>query len=86
MDSRNPKTVAKALEYGVDFVNDVGGLSDPEMLAVVRDAGCQAVAMHSVSVPADADLRLADGESATAQIAAMGGGKNGILGAQSAGL
>jgi dihydropteroate synthase len=39
---------AKALEAGAHVVNDVsGGLGDPAMADVVRDAGCPWVLMHS---------------------------------------
>ena len=53
VDTRHPKTAAKAIEHGVDFINDVSGLSDPAMLELAADNNCQWIAMHSVSVPAD---------------------------------
>lgn len=51
VDSRNVGVVEKALAYGVDLINDVGGLQDREMLALVKDSDCQVVAMHSLEVP-----------------------------------
>lgn len=53
LDTRNASVAASALETGVDFINDVGGLSDPDMLALAGDSRCQWIAMHSLSVPAD---------------------------------
>ncbi len=51
IDTRHAMVAARALEAGADIVNDVCGLADPEMQAVVREHGCQAVAMHSLTVP-----------------------------------
>ncbi len=53
VDTRHPQTAAKAIECGVDYINDVAGLSDPAMLELAADSNCQWIAMHSVSVPAD---------------------------------
>ncbi|MYD76278.1 MAG: dihydropteroate synthase [Gammaproteobacteria bacterium] len=70
IDSRHWRTVARALELGVDCVNDVGGLGDPKMCAMVRESGCDAVAMHSVTVPVDPDRGLPKSDSALAQVKA----------------
>ncbi len=53
VDTRHPQTAAKAIEYGVDFINDVAGLSDPAMIELAASSNCDWIAMHSVSVPAD---------------------------------
>ena len=55
VDTRHAQTAAKAIDCGVDFINDVGGLSDPAMLELAADSNCEWIAMHSVSVPADPD-------------------------------
>jgi len=68
LDSRNPQTLEKALRYGVNVINDVTGLGNAGMQALARDSGCQVVAMHSLTVPADAARTLPPGRSATAQI------------------
>ncbi len=47
IDTTSAATAARALEAGAAVVNDVsGGLADPEMAAVVRDAGCPWILMH----------------------------------------
>jgi dihydropteroate synthase len=47
VDTYRAAVAAQALEAGAQLVNDVsGGLGDPEMAAVVRDAGCPWVLMH----------------------------------------
>jgi dihydropteroate synthase len=47
IDTTRAAVAAAALEAGVTVVNDVsGGLADPEMAAVVAEAGCPWVLMH----------------------------------------
>jgi dihydropteroate synthase len=47
IDTYRASVAAAALEAGVSVVNDVsGGLADPAMAAVVRDAGCPWILMH----------------------------------------
>jgi dihydropteroate synthase len=47
IDTYRASVAAAALEAGVSVVNDVsGGLADPGMAAVVRDAGCPWILMH----------------------------------------
>lgn len=46
-DTRKAEVAHRALEAGADLVNDVGGLRDPKLIAVVAAAGCPVIAMHS---------------------------------------
>ncbi|HEY8302938.1 MAG TPA: dihydropteroate synthase [Jatrophihabitans sp.] len=47
VDTYHAAVAAAALQAGASVVNDVsGGLGDPAMLAVVRDAGCPWILMH----------------------------------------
>jgi dihydropteroate synthase len=47
IDTYRASVAASALEAGVTVVNDVsGGLGDPAMAEVVRDAGCPWILMH----------------------------------------
>ena len=47
IDTYRASVATSALEAGVSVVNDVsGGLADPEMAGVVRDAGCPWILMH----------------------------------------
>ena len=50
------------------MVNDVSGLNDPLMQQLVRESGCQAVAMHSVTIPVEPGKILAEDESAVSQV------------------
>ena len=46
VDTWKPPVAAAAVAAGAEIVNDTGGLKDPAMVALVRDAGVGAVAMH----------------------------------------
>jgi dihydropteroate synthase len=47
VDTYRARVAAAALDAGATVVNDVsGGLGDPDMAAVVRDAGCPWILMH----------------------------------------
>jgi dihydropteroate synthase len=47
IDTTRAAVAAAALTAGVSAINDVsGGLADPSMAAVVRDAGCSWILMH----------------------------------------
>ena len=68
LDSRHPQVVEKALNLGIDMINDVTGLADPGMVSLVRDSGLDAVAMHAMSVPVDPAMLLPGDRPATAQL------------------
>ncbi len=68
LDSRHPEVIEKGITNGIDLINDVTGLDDPEMVALARDSDCQVIAMHAMSVPVDPTLILPGDRSATEQI------------------
>jgi dihydropteroate synthase len=47
VDTRKGPVAAASLEAGADLINDVGGLTDPELRRAVAQAGCPVVVMHS---------------------------------------
>ncbi|MGI0054854.1 MAG: dihydropteroate synthase [Thermoplasmata archaeon] len=51
VDTRHAEVARRALARGADLINDVSGLSDPEMRRVVRDAGAAAIVMHMRGSP-----------------------------------
>jgi 2-amino-4-hydroxy-6-hydroxymethyldihydropteridine diphosphokinase / dihydropteroate synthase len=53
VDTYHPETARRALALGVDMINDVSGLTSPEMIELAGASGKDWVAMHHVSVPAD---------------------------------
>ena len=68
LDSRNARTVNKALAFGIDIINDVSGLDDPEMLAVARQSDGDIVAMHAMTVPVEPGVLLPPERPAVDQI------------------
>ena len=53
IDTYHPETAYKALENGVDIVNDVSGLGNDAMLDIAKSSNNTFIAMHSVTVPVD---------------------------------
>ena len=51
VDTRRYQTAQRAIELGVDWINDVCGFSDANMCQVVKDAAVDLVFMHSLCVP-----------------------------------
>ncbi len=45
-DTRHAATAERALAVGADIINDVTGLEDPGMAALIARSGCGAVLMH----------------------------------------
>ncbi len=58
VDTRHAATARRALDEGAGWINDVGGLTDPEMVAVAAAARCRVVVMHSLGLPPTRDRVL----------------------------
>lgn len=52
IDTRHPEVAVKALNLGVDWINDVSGLDDPAMREIVSQSQVDCVVMHHLSIPA----------------------------------
>jgi len=61
VDTYHPETARRALDIGVDIINDVSGLSAPAMLDIALDSERDWVAMHHLSIPADPAVTLPAG-------------------------
>ncbi len=68
IDSRHAATLEKALRHGVGMINDVTGFRDPAIREMAKASGCQVVAMHSMSIPADAKIVLPASDTAVNQL------------------
>ncbi len=90
VDTRHAQTAARALNLGVNIINDVSGLTDPAMLEALAEHECDIVVMHALSVPADPAITLpwdADviaellrwKETVTANAAAQGIGRHRLI-------
>lgn len=63
LDSRHPKNVARALEVAhLDWINDVSGFDQPDMIRVALDSDARCVVMHSLSVPPRQEAHIPAGQ------------------------
>ncbi len=53
VDTFRVEIAKRALKYGADIINDVSGLSDPQMIDLLKNSDCDYILMHSLSVPAN---------------------------------
>jgi len=51
VDTTKTEVAREVLAAGADIINDVSGLSDPEMIAVLRETGAGYCLMHTQGVP-----------------------------------
>ncbi len=68
IDTRHAETAKRALDYGADWLNDVTGLIDIDMIRLVKKAGVPVVAMHSLSVPVNPEETLSTEEDVVEQV------------------
>jgi 2-amino-4-hydroxy-6-hydroxymethyldihydropteridine diphosphokinase/dihydropteroate synthase len=68
VDTRHYEVAQRALHCGADWINDVTGLTDKRMLALIRGTNCGAVAMHSLGVPVQAERVMGDGQTVDQQL------------------
>lgn len=60
LDSYHPHSVMQAIGLGVDYINDVNGLKNPQMIEAVKNSAVKIVLMHSLTIPADKSINIAD--------------------------
>jgi dihydropteroate synthase len=61
VDTRHPETAIKAIELGVDWINDVSGFDNPNMIEAVKNhEHIKVVVMHNLGVPANREAVLPD--------------------------
>lgn len=58
IDTYHAEVARRAIAAGADIVNDVAGLTSPEMIEVAVDSSVEFVAMHSLTVPVDRTITL----------------------------
>lgn len=58
IDTRNPETAERCLQYKVNWLNDVSGYNNPAMLKIAEKYKLTVVCMHSLTVPADKNICL----------------------------
>jgi dihydrofolate synthase/folylpolyglutamate synthase len=68
VDTRHAETAKRAIAMGVDIINDVFGLRDKAMCLVLKEALCDVVVMHALTVPANANITLPDDADPVAEV------------------
>ena len=58
VDTRHAQTAARALELGVQIINDQQALLDGPMAEIIGEHECDVVVMHSLGLPADPTVTL----------------------------
>ena len=53
LDSRHHQNIKKALDLGIDIINDVSGFESEEMSVLAANSGKKIILMHNLGVPAD---------------------------------
>jgi dihydropteroate synthase len=61
LDSRHHQSVKKALDLGIDIINDVTGFDDEDMVRLAAKSGKDIVVMHNLGVPAMKDVIIDEG-------------------------
>lgn len=68
VDTYHRSVAERALRLGVDMINDVGGLTEPEMIELAASHTADFVAMHNLGLPVDPATTLATDRSTVDQI------------------
>jgi dihydropteroate synthase len=58
VDTRHAQTAARAIELGVQMINDQGGLEHSAMVEIIGEHECDVVVMHSLGLPANPKVTL----------------------------
>jgi 2-amino-4-hydroxy-6-hydroxymethyldihydropteridine diphosphokinase/dihydropteroate synthase len=58
LDTRHVDVAEKALALGIDWINDVSGLDDPDMCHLIASAKVDCVVMHHLNIPETRDKTL----------------------------
>jgi dihydropteroate synthase len=64
VDTRHPDTASKAIQLGVDWINDVSGCNDPQMIQLIKSNNVKLVVMHNLGVPVNPKIKIPDNENA----------------------
>lgn len=51
LDTRNPSTAEAGLAAGIDIINDISGLTSPDMISLCRNSDCGLIVMHMKGEP-----------------------------------
>ena len=58
IDTRHPETAHKALDLGIDIINDVSGLADIKMINLLQNYNCKIIINHNLGIPVDPNITI----------------------------
>jgi len=53
LDSYHPENIAKALDLGIDYINDVSAAANETIIALAASSGCKIIINHNLGIPVD---------------------------------
>lgn len=68
IDTYHPSVAEKAMQLGIDWINDVSGFVDPNMRALAVGSPVKCVVMHNLGVPSQKNVVLASSPNICEQI------------------
>lgn len=68
IDTRHPNVAERAMQLGIDWINDVSGFVDPNMRALAAGSPVKCVVMHNLGVPAQKNVVLTSNADVCEQI------------------
>lgn len=63
LDTRHAITAQKGLDLGIDIINDVSGMNDPEMGKIIRTYDVPIIINHNLGLPASPTKTVADNKN-----------------------
>lgn len=79
LDCYDKSVIKKALDYNIDIINDVSGLSNESIIPLIKKNNLEYVLMHSLSVPADKNIVIPEENNAVQQLLNFAANKIKIL-------
>jgi 2-amino-4-hydroxy-6-hydroxymethyldihydropteridine diphosphokinase/dihydropteroate synthase len=68
LDTRHLSTMQRAIDLGIDLINDVSGLNSPGVDALMKQSSCDFVLMHNLGVPLTSQKTLSPQEPPIVQL------------------
>ncbi len=68
LDSYHTQNIKKAIDLGIDFINDVSGINNKENIELLKKNRVPFVLTHNLGLPASKDITIPDNENIIAHL------------------
>lgn len=68
LDTRHPENAVKAVKLGIDWINDVSGCINDQMIMITAKYNKKIVLMHNLGVPAQKEVVIPENKDAVTEI------------------